>query len=86
MAKEKYIDFCMSQIEFWESKVVELMSQTNQPNQDAIITEIDSVLRTRSTAKLHELYGHLKELKENDTITEDDHRGYLKYISTSKIA
>ena len=76
-----YTEFCMKQIEFWEQKLFESMAIP-----DKLQSEIDSVLKTRNTERLKDLYKHLKELREQGELTEEKYRDYLKYISTSRVA
>ena len=79
---DNYMDFCMSQVVFWETKLAEYMKAEKQ---DDLISEIDDILRLRSVPKLKDLYKKLEELRNNKDITEEQYKQYLKYISTSKV-
>ena len=80
---DKYIDFCMTQIEFWERKMSEAVKENQR---DEMLIEIDEVLKSHSTERLNDLYHQLREMRNNGEIDDSKHREYLKYLSTGKVA
>ena len=74
-------EYIMNQIIFWENMLQEL----RKPKQDDLIIEIDEIKRTGSTEELKNLYHKLRDMETHGELTKEQHRKYLKYISTGRM-